>query len=194
MNKTKLSKVLSVSSKYQITVPENVRDLMDIKANDEVIFTTDGDNVFFEKYVRKEENHLKLVTYVRSLLKAGAPVFISGNIHTGKSKLAKEIGSYGFEEVVYIEPIESTEHEVLLEKFKYATESFKHSRQLLILDEYMFLERSGLISLNEAFYENFKGSLILISQLQESIPLPPFHTHAISYNVHINDLVKDMWE
>lgn len=61
----------------------------------------------------KEENHLKLVTYARSLLKSGAPIIISEHKGIGKTKLAREIASYEFDEIVYINPLSSSQTEVI---------------------------------------------------------------------------------
>lgn len=190
--KTALSKILTVSSKYQITVPEHVRELMGIKASDEVIFMTDGENVFFEKYVPKEGNHLRLVTYARSVLKAGAPVFITGDIARGKSKLAQEIGTYGFEEVIYLSPKKNGDTQALIDKFNYAVSSFGNPQQLLIVDEYIYLKNSAILHLDQSFYENFKGSLVVVSQLEDYLPLPPNYTHSTYYHIHIEDLVRDV--
>lgn len=144
------------------------------------------------KTIEKNNNHLKLVTYIRALLNTGSPIFITGNINTGKTKLAKEIGSYGFVEVVYVEPSGEAGEVAAIEKFKYAIDTFGNYSQLLIIDEQLYFEQSGLINLDELFYENFKGSLLVVSQLQTHIQLTPFHTHPVSYNIHIKDLVSEI--
>ncbi|WP_411710939.1 AbrB/MazE/SpoVT family DNA-binding domain-containing protein [Lysinibacillus capsici] len=39
---------MNVSSKYQITIPQNVRDVMKINKNDMVYFSTNGKDIFLK--------------------------------------------------------------------------------------------------------------------------------------------------
>lgn len=194
VEKVELSKPLSLSRKYQITVPEHVRTLMGLNANDKVMFKTDGESIYFEAYVPIEEDHLKLVTFARSTLKTGVPIYIYGDTCSGKTILAKEIGSYEFEQVIYISPesVSSSVRETVDESknctslFFDALSTFTNRNQLLILDEYPYLESQYKIKVDKSFMDEFKGSLIVISQLKDK--LPSFQINEILYSIEVRDL------
>lgn len=174
---------MSITSGYGIKLQEHEKVKLEQKSNEKVKFLTNGNEIYYlGKYIPNIANRLKLVTYARAIIHIGAPIFITGKNKTGKTTLAKEIGSYGFDEVIYIGTQNKKE---VSKKFQYALEVFGSSEHLLILDEAVF--DGGLIQLDERFYEEYKGALIVITKDEIESQLPPSYTHGHNYSFHLKN-------
>lgn len=183
--RTILSKALTVSSKFQITIPQHVRELMKIQQNDEVVFTTDGKNVFFEK-TQREDMYDKLITFARYVLQQGHHLYITGGVGVGKSVLAHEIASYEFNNISYFgnhQVFEKAE-EKIFDKVEETLKTHTSTKDVVILDEYQRLQHIG-VDLDK--FKNYPGALMAVAQRLEFLPLP---INKKVYHIHISNKVE----